>query len=166
MEMLDNLGLQPVVVLINIGFFICVYLFMRKFLFQRVTVRLDERKREFDEGFGHINSTQGYVDELARDYAQKYTVLEKSAYKELQRMVKEAAQAKTDILDRTHSNSDDYLKESRTAIVREKNAALAGMRTHIPELVGEAVKKLSRQEIDSSRIIPVTDALIEKRLAK
>ncbi|MBI5360976.1 MAG: hypothetical protein HZA48_10390 [Planctomycetes bacterium] len=166
MEMLDNLGLQPVVVLINIGFFICVYLFMRKFLFQRVTVQLDARKREFDEGFGHINSTQSYVDELARDYAQKYSVLEKNAYKELQRIVKNANQSKADLLAQTYSSSDDYLKESRIAIVREKNSAITQMRTQIPELTGDVIKKLSNSEIDSSRIIPVTDMLIEKRLAK
>lgn len=164
MELIESLGLQPIVVLINVAFFLAVYIVMKGAFFGRVTAVLEERKREFDAGRADIDSRLKASEELAARYGVKFAEVEKVAYRRHQEVIKEANIQRGGIVASAHDGAEQYLKATRVEIVKEKERAIGEMRSYVPALTADIAAKLTRRPVREDEAAPFVEQALKERL--
>ena len=160
MDILNSLGINFKVVLVQIVAFLLLFWILKKFLFTRIAEHMQSRSEEIKNTFDKIEKDKQEVERLTKEYQQKIAEIEKEAYAKIQEAVKEGISAKNEIVTQAQTQAQKELKKAKDEIGREKEKAILELRNEVINLSLKAAEKL----LDTSMDEKTNSKLVDKFL--
>jgi len=140
-DLAKALGINPFVVLIQMGGFWLLYLVLRSLLWKPVGDVMDQRKDDWKRSEGEIVSAKSTRGQLEADYAAKMAVVERQAYDRLTAVVREGVQQRTDRLAKAQDEASRTAGEAVAAIRAEREKAIREAGPQVDALAKEAAAR-------------------------
>ncbi|MCE9583363.1 MAG: ATP synthase F0 subunit B [Planctomycetes bacterium] len=123
-DLAQSLGVNPVVVVIQMIGFWTLYFVLRSLLWKPVGDVMDGRSGDWKRSESEIEGAKGSREKLEAEYAAKMTVIERQAYDRLTALVKEGVGTRSDQLVKAQDDATRSVAEAQAAIRGERDKAL------------------------------------------
>ncbi len=151
MSLLDQMGIVPAIVGVQIVGFVLLYLLLKRFLWKPVASFLDERRRDIEHTFDDIETRRAEMEQLKAEYEQRLNNIEAEARAQTQAAVKESQSLRDQILAEAQKHKERLLSEARQTIEHEKEQMLAEMRIRVTDLTLKATGMLLDRRMDADQ---------------
>jgi F-type H+-transporting ATPase subunit b len=159
---LHNLGIEPSALIIQGIGFILMYLILKKFVFGHIGAALETRKKDIQDRMDKLEADQKELDRLQEEVRQKLTEIELEAKSRIQTAIDQANTERDKIMVQAHKDSDRELEKARQTIQREKNVAVADLRSQVGGIAMQIAERVLNNALDASQHQKVIDELIEQ----
>ena len=146
----------------SIAGFILLWIVMAKFLFKPVLGMLDARQQEIKTTYNTAEEERARAEEFRADYEKRLVGIEAEARARLQAAVKEAQDAKDQILTEARGRSEDILRRGQEDLVREREKTLAAIREEVVTISLSAAGKIIGESMDSAKHRSLVSDFIDK----
>ncbi len=140
-DLAKSLGVNPIVVLIQMGGFWTLYLVLRSLLWKPVGDVIDGRAGDWKKSSGEIEASKGTREKLEAEYAGKMAVIERQAYERLTALVKDGVAARSDQLVKAQDEATRSVSEAQAAIRGERDKALREAGPQVEALARDAAAR-------------------------
>jgi F-type H+-transporting ATPase subunit b len=147
---LDELGINPKVLLVQVAIFVTTFILLSRFLFARVLSFMKQREEEQASAAEKIRHNQAEVERLQKEYEAAIAKVEKEAYARLQESLKEAIEAKNRIVGEAQAKARAEVEAARAVIASEKAQAVDGLRAEVARLAREAAGRILEEPVDEA----------------
>jgi F-type H+-transporting ATPase subunit b len=130
-----------------IAFLLLIWV-MQKYLFGPVNAVLEARQSDIQSTLDRIAADRQAMEQMRTDYERRIAGVEAEAREKIQAAIKEAQGMKDEIVGSARAESERIVTRGREEIEREKNKALAELRTHVADLAISAAGKVLGRAID------------------
>jgi len=159
---LHNLGIDlSSLILQGIGF-ILMYLILKKFVFGHIGAALETRKKDIQDRMEKLDADQKELNRLQEEVRQKLTEIELEAKSRIQTAIDQANTERDKLMAQAHKDSDRELEKARQTIQREKNLAVADLRSQVGDIAMQIAERVLNNALDASQHQKVIDELIEQ----
>lgn len=141
--LLDQLGINPYVIAVQVVIFLTALWVLRRFLFGPVTEFTRRREEEISEATREIEKNRAEVERLSAEYRKDLAEIEKRAHERLQQAIKEGREAKAKIIAEAEQEARAQLEKAREEIEKEKGLAREALRAEVKRLALEAAERLT-----------------------
>ncbi|NUN47758.1 MAG: ATP synthase F0 subunit B [Candidatus Brocadiae bacterium] len=142
MDLLKTLGLNPLIVLIQMGGFLLTYFILRALLWKPVGDVIDRRAGEWKASEAEIDRTKEEGEALRADYAARMAVIERQAYDRLTALVREGVSSRADALVRAQEAAAKQVLEAQAEIRAERDRALREAGPSVDALARQAAARV------------------------
>ena len=150
-ELLHTLSIDPKVIAAQIIGFILLWIVLARFLFRPVLALLGSREQDIKTTYDTAESTRAKAEELQADYEKRLAGIEAEARSRIQAAVKEAEEAKSQIISEARSRSEDILRRGQEDLAREREKTLAEIREQVVDIAISAAGKVIGESMDEPR---------------
>lgn len=140
--MLDSLGINLLVTLVQAIIFMALFVVLWKFFFGRVVGAMNRRDEEMNKVLHDIESKQKKVDESLQEYTRRMTEIEQQATLKIQEAVKEGQRVRSEVEAEAKKRSDEELAKGKTMIQRERDQALATLQKEASRLAVQIAEQV------------------------
>ncbi|HEY3298809.1 MAG TPA: F0F1 ATP synthase subunit B [Armatimonadota bacterium] len=151
MELLKQLGIDPTVIAASIMGFVLLWIFLAKFLFKPVIGVLKTREEDIRSTYEAADGEKAKANEFRAEYEKRLAGIEAEARTRIQSAVKDAEDAKNQILAEARERSEDILRRGQEDLVREREKTLAQIREEVVDLTVSAAGKLIGESLDDAK---------------
>ncbi len=160
--LMDDLGINPAVLLTQVVIFSVTFLALSRILFGRVLSNLQRREEETREGHAAVGRDRAELDRLAKEYEAAIAKVDKESYDRTQAMLKEALATASAGVAQAQAQARSEVENALARIAREKQEASSRVRADIARLTLEVAEKAMETRLD-----PATHgAMVQKFLAE
>jgi F-type H+-transporting ATPase subunit b len=159
-QVLEALGIQPPVILLQIIGFGVLYFLLRRFLFGPVGDMLRSREMEVAAGLKAAEDARQEAERLQVDKDQIIAQARDEGRGLVQKSVKEAQAARERILAEAQQEKEVLLERGRSILEVERNQAVAQLRGEVSDLALRAAERAIRQATDDAAHRQAIDAFI------
>jgi F-type H+-transporting ATPase subunit b len=145
--MLDSLGINPIVTLIQAGLFGVLLVVMWRFFFARVTESLTRREREIETILREIESRRAAVEQKMKDYERRIREIEQAATLKIQEAVKEGQRIKAEFEAEAKRRADETLARGKEAIRREREQAMEHLRRESERMAAQIAERILAEPV-------------------
>jgi len=145
---LETLGFDPRVLLLNMIAFIVLFLVLRRFLFRPLARVMEQRAREVAEG---LDAAQQHKQALAKANEERARVLAEAREEgraHVRQAVQEADQTRARLLEEAREEAQRVRERGREAVELERQQALVEMRRSVVDLALLAASRAVVQRLD------------------
>lgn len=160
--LLQQLGIEPKVLLIQIVGFVLLYLLLKRFLFGPIGNLLRQREEEIQSTFRQIEADQAAAERARTELEQRLTRIETEARERMQAVLREAQALREEILSEAHKQAETIVENGRQEIEREKQKALVELREEMANLTILAAGKILGEALDRDRHRRLIEEFIQK----
>ncbi|MEN6519581.1 MAG: F0F1 ATP synthase subunit B [Armatimonadota bacterium] len=146
--MLEQLGINPTVIVVNIIGFLLLVGLLKKFLYGPVTAMLDSRKQEIADTYDTAERERSNMEGLRQDYEKRLAGIEAEAKEKIQAAIKEAHGIRDEILADARTKSESILTKGEEELAREREKTVAELRADVADLVIGASSRLLEESLD------------------
>lgn len=160
MSLLEQLGIDPSVLVLQVIAFLILYWVLRRFLFAPVLAIMARRETEIA---GALDAGKKAQAELARIDEQRAEVLENAreqGREEVRQAVREGEEARQRILREAREEAQDVRQRARRAVELEREEARLALRQQVAELALMAASKAVLRRLDAETHRQVVDEFI------
>jgi len=160
MSLLEQMGIDPAVLTLQVIAFVILFLLLRQFLFRPVIKIMSEREREIAQA---LEAGEQAKMELARIDQERERVLadaREQGREHVRRAVKEGEQARERVLAEAREEAQALRERAHTAIALEREEAALGLRRQVVDLALLAAGKAVLQKLDDQAHRAVVDDFI------
>lgn len=150
-EILHALNIDPRVMAAQVTGFIILWIILARYLFRPMLALLDSRKREIELTYEKANNERAEAEQLKAEFDQRIAGIEAEARSRIQAAIKEAQDAKDEILTDARTRSEDILHRGQEDLAREREKTLAGLREEVVNISLSAAGKLIGESLDEAR---------------
>jgi F-type H+-transporting ATPase subunit b len=150
LEIFEQLGIDPKLIVVNIIGFLLLLAILKKFLYKPVTQVLADRAEDIRSAQAAAEAEKARMEELRADYERRIADIEAEARQKIQTSVKEAQEIREHILAEARENSDKILTRAEAEIVRESEKAMVELRREVVDLTINAASKLIGRSLDDA----------------
>ncbi|MFA5933308.1 MAG: F0F1 ATP synthase subunit B [Microgenomates group bacterium] len=149
MEILDQFGIKPILLLAQIVNFIILLLILKKFLYKPILKILEERKEKIAEGLANAEEIEKKLAQIIEDRDKKL----EAAAKESKKVIDEAMKSANQIIAESHEKALEQTKkmiaksEEQMALEREK--LHMEIRSEIADLVALGLEKTASKVLSA-----------------
>jgi len=147
---LEQLGIDPKLILVNIIGFVILLAILKKFLYGPVTQALDGRAEDIRSTYAQADAEKARMEELRADYERRLADIEAEARRRIQAAIKEAQVSREHILNEAREQADKVISRGQEEIVREKEKAIVELRREVADLTINAAGKLIGRSLDEA----------------
>lgn len=140
-DLAKALGVNPVVVLIQMTGFWVLYFALRSLLWKPVGDVIDGRAGDWKKSEGEIEASKASREKLEAEYAGKIAVVERQAYDRLTALVKDGVAARSEQLVKSQEDATRSVTEAQAAIRAERDRALRAAGPQVDALAKEAAAR-------------------------
>ena len=162
MEVLDQLGLNPRILLIQAVGFIVLYLLLRRFLFGPIQNVLEQRRMQVESSLDRAAEERQQAESLRADYEKHLAQIREEGRARIQEAVREGQEAREATLADARKQAEDILGRARAEIDLETRQAMLQLRQQVVDLAIEAARKVIRESLDEARHREVVDRAIKE----
>lgn len=148
MEILEQLGIDPTVIVVNIIGFLLLVAVLRKFLYSPVTTMLENRKEEIANTYAAAERERNTMEGLRQDYEKRLAGIEAEAHERIQAAIKEAQGIRDEIIEDARAKAESILLRGEEELVREREKAVEELRAEVASLVIAASSNLLERSLD------------------
>lgn len=149
MDILEQLGIDPTVIVVNIIGFLLLVALLRKFLYGPVTTMLENRKEEVANTYATAERERNTMEELRLDYERRLAGIEAEAHEKIQAAIKEAHGIRDEIIEDARTKSESILLRGEEELAREREKTVAELRADVANLVIDTSSKLLERSLDN-----------------
>lgn len=147
-DIVEQFGLQlPLMITVSLGFFVLLAIMHAK-AWPAVTKMLDERTQMIKSRLGDAEAKRAEMEQLRNDYEQRLAGIEHEARDKIQAAVRDANQAREDLLNETRLECERMLARAQEDIGREKEKALIEIRDQVADLATLAAGRIISRTLD------------------
>lgn len=158
MEQLHKLGVDATVLAAAVTGFLLLWAFLAKFLFKPVMAMLKARELEIKNTYADADDAKADALQLKTDLEQQMAGIEAEARVRMQTAVKEAQDAKDEILADARTRYEDILRKGQEDLDREREKTLVQLREQVVNLsIGAAEKLIGGAMNDEKHRVLVND---------
>ena len=132
------------------GFFI-LWVLMRKWLFGPIMETIKARETDIKTIYDTAEGERSKAEEFRVEYEQRLSGIEAEARVRIQSAVKDAEEAKNQIILEARTRSEDILRRGQEDLVREREKTLSQMREEVVNLSLAAAGKLIGESLDADK---------------
>jgi len=147
-DLLRDLGINPLVLLVQAVIFITTFLVLRRLLFGRMMKFMTSREAEVERALEAIRRDRAELEKHAAEYEAHIARIEKEAYDRMQAVFKEGLEAKGRISALAQQAASAEVKSALESIGREKRAALAALQKEVQAISRQAVERVIGVPVD------------------
>lgn len=142
--LLDNLKIEPIVLLQNGVLFVLLLLFLNTFFWKPILRHLDSRKDSISNAYKAVEDTRHELDALRADYQARLAAIEAEARGQIQKTVHEAQDQREKMIEEARAQAEDFTQQGAIRIEQERDQTIAGMRDTLNGAALNALAKASR----------------------
>lgn len=140
-ELAKALGVNPVVVLIQMAGFWLLYFLLRNLLWKPVGDVIDGRAGDWKRSEGEIGAAKEKREALEADYSAKMAVVERQAYEKLTGLVRTGIEERAARLVKAQEDASRSVGEAQAAIRGERDQALRDAGPQVEALSRDAAAR-------------------------
>lgn len=137
-------------------------LVFKKFLFKPIMDLLEARRAEIEGQYDSAEDQRRLADELKADYEKRLAGIEEEMRAKITAAVKDGQAMREDIISESRTKADQILAKAQQEITREKDLALAEIRTKVTDLTLVATGKLLDEELNDQKHRKLVDKFISE----
>lgn len=150
MEILEQLGIDPTIIVVNIIGFLLLVLLLRKLLYGPITGIIEERANDIRSTYEAAETEKSTMEQLRADYETRLAGIEAEAREKIQAAIKEAQGMKSEIITEAREKADEVIKRGEGELSREREKLVVELRHQVADLVVGASSKLLDRELDDT----------------
>jgi len=149
MELLESIGLEPKLLLMQALSFIVLYLVLRKFLFAPIGSMIDARNKEVAERLDRAARDERAMEAVRTEYERRISEIETEARDRIQTAMAEARRLADEVKDNARADAEELKNRALAQIDREREKALKEIQDHIVDLSIDAAGRVVGQSLDT-----------------
>ncbi len=161
-NLLDALGVNFKMVIIQAVGFLFLLLLLKKFLFGKIKDMIKARADEIKETYKKSEDDRTEAGKLKESYQKKVLEAEKQAEEKIQAAVVNAKELGDGIVSKSHTDAEEIMSKARLNIDLERKKALAEVRNQVIDLTVYASARLIQQSIDHGAAEKLVDDVISE----
>ncbi|MHB1459087.1 MAG: F0F1 ATP synthase subunit B [Armatimonadota bacterium] len=162
MEMLHKIGIDGTVLAAAITGFLLLWAFLAKFLFKPIMAMLKARELEIKTSYADADNAKAEALQLKIDLEQQIAGLEAEARLRMQTAVKEAQDAKDEIMADARNRYEEILRKGQEDLDREREKTLVQLREEVVNLSIGAAEKLIGDSLNDEKHRVLVNDFIDK----
>lgn len=140
--LLQTLGLNFKVLIVQAITFLIVFAILSKFLFKRIGDYMHRRETEIRDRFDEIEKKTQEAERLTSEYQARLQKIEAEAQTKIQAAVKEGLKMKNEIMEQAQAEAVKERERVKQEIQIEKEKAILEIRQHVIRLTIDATQRL------------------------
>ncbi len=161
-NLLNALGVNFKMVIIQAVGFLFLLLLLKKFLFGKIKAMIKARSDEIKETYRKSDEDRAEAGKLKEGYQKKVLEAEKEAEEKIQTAVMNAKELGDGVISKSHKDAEEIMSKARLNIDLERKKALAEVRNQVVDLTVFASAKLIQQSIDHDAAEKLVDDVISE----
>jgi len=161
-ELFHALNIDPKVIAAQIAGFVLLWIVLAKFLFKPVLGLLHAREQDIKTTYDNAEGERAKAEEFRADYEKRLAGIEAEARSRIQVAVKEAEDAKNQIISEARGRSEEILRRGQDDLARERDRTLAELREEVVNISLAAAGKLVGESLDGPRQRKLVSDFIDK----
>ncbi len=160
MELIDALGINAKLLIIQgVGFLILMFV-LKKFLFGRILDVIRARTEEVKSTYDKTESDRQEAEKLKTSYQQKLKDASVEAGRKIEAAVIEAKSMSDEIIKKSNESAVDMKSKAEREIELSRKQALAGVRDQVVNLTMLASSKLIEQSVEEDTAKKLVDEVV------
>jgi len=147
----DILNIDPRVLIVQIGGFVLLLIVFKLFLFKPIAGILEARQNEVEGRYQDAEAQRDAADKLRAEYQQHLASIDEEMRAKITEALKEGQAMRDEIIADSHAKSDAILTKAQEEIQREKEKALAELKSTVAGLAVDAAGKLIQEKLDDAK---------------
>lgn len=160
---LNSIFERPDLVIFNILAFIVLVLLVRKFLWQKVTVFLDEKQAAFTKAIDDADKERAHAKELQDNAVKEYERMKEETKQLKERLMQDAYKEQEALILSAKKEAKRRLEQAEQDIQFEIDKANEDIRQSIKEIAFTAAKRIVKKEIDEDIHQSIIDDVLKER---
>lgn len=161
-ELFHALNIDPKVIAAQITGFVLLWIVLAKFLFRPVLALLASREQDIRQIHENAEAERAKAEEFRADYEKRLAGIEAEARSRIQAAVKEAEDAKNQIISEARSRSDQILRRGQEDLARERVKTLAELREQVVDIALSAAGRVIGESMDEPKQRRLVNDFIDK----
>ncbi|MBF8277759.1 MAG: atpF [Candidatus Brocadiaceae bacterium] len=162
MDILNTLGIDIKSVIIQgVGFLILLFV-LKKYLFGKISAMIKARTEEVKNTYAKTEQDRVDAANLVKEYQKKLAEAEASAAKKVQEAINEGRKLSEELFKRAHHEVEQMKVRAQESIDRERNKAIAEIRSQVVALSIMASSRIIQQTISHQSAEKLVDDFIEE----
>ncbi|MGR3219313.1 MAG: F0F1 ATP synthase subunit B [Candidatus Anammoxibacter sp.] len=162
MELLETLGINFKLLIIQGTGFLLLLFILKKFLFGRIMAMIKARTDEVKETYKKTEKDRDDAEKLRVSYQKKLTEANKEADIKIQDAVKEAKIISDDIINKSNEKAVEIKSKAQTDIEYERKQASESVRVQVVNLTILTSAKLIEQSINEDVAKKLVDEVVSE----
>ena len=160
MELIEALGINAKLLIVQgVGFLILLFV-LKKFLFGRILDLIHARSEEVKSTYDKTDRDRQEAEKLKLSYEQKLKDANIESGRRIEEAVKEAKSLSDEIVKKSNKAADEVKLKAEREIELSRKQALAGVRDQVVNLTMFASSKLIEQSVEESTAKKLVDEVI------
>jgi F-type H+-transporting ATPase subunit b len=147
--LLQDLGINPVVLATQVVIFVITFLLLSRLLFGRGLEHMQRREDEIQKAHEAIRRERAEVERMTRDYEAHLAKVDKEGYDRTQALLKDALAVAQASIAKAHADAKAESERAIAEIAREKKASLVQLRSDVTRLTLEVAEKVMETRLDA-----------------
>ncbi len=147
-EILESIGLEPRVIVLQSLSFVLLYWVLRRFLFGPIGNMVESRNREVAERLENAERDEKAMEAVRTEYERRIAEIETEARDRIQTAMTEAHRIAEDIKDRARREAEEIRARGLVQIQQEKEKALKEIQDQVVDLAVSAAQAAVRNTCD------------------
>jgi len=166
MDVLQNLNVDPKLILVNIIGFVILLVVAKKIVFDPIGKVVTERGSDITDQYGRLESAQREMETLKADYEARLAAVEAEAREKIQSAIKEAQSARDQILLDANLKSHDIVSKAEAEAERAKEQAMTELRMRIVDIAVGTTRRIIGESLSADRQTALVDEYIATGIAE
>ena len=147
--LLQDLGINPVVVATQVVVFVITFLLLSRILFGRALGFMQQREDEIKKSHDAIKHDRAEVERMTKEYDAHLAKVDKDAYDRTQVLLKEAQAESAAAVAKAQTEAKAQSERGLAEIAQSKKDSMVQLRTQIARLTVDVVEKVLETKLDA-----------------
>ncbi len=154
------LTLEPGMIIWTFISFAILLWTLKKFAWKPMLDMLDGREQRIKGDLERAEKARAESEQLILQHKEMISKAEQQAYAVIDEAKKSAEKVREGIVQLAHEQSRQMTEQAKAEIIREKETALAELRTEVADLAIQAAGKILKEDLNDDRHKNLVDAFI------
>jgi F0F1-type ATP synthase membrane subunit b/b' len=146
--LLEQLGINPVVLATQVVVFVITFLLLSRILFGRTLSNLQQREDEIKKAHDAIQRDRADVERMTKEYEAQIAKVDKEGYAKTQELLKEALATAQANISKAQGEAKAQTDRAIADIGREKKETLEKLRSDVTRLALAVAEKAMATRLD------------------
>lgn len=151
MEILNQLGIKPMLLLAQIINFLILLFLLKRFLYKPILKMLDDRKNKIDTSMKQADEVAKELANAEKMKAEKEEEAKKQAAKILDQSRKDAELVRKDIIAKSEEDAQRIVKKATQEMQGEKEKMLSDVKVEAANLTMLATQSVLKKALDEQK---------------
>ena len=147
--LLENLGINPLVLLVQVVIFVTTFFILSKLLFGRVVSNMLQREGEMKQAKEAVERDRAESARMKKEYEDRLAEADRETYGQMQESLKRALAAASDTVAKAQAQAREETDKALAEIREEKREAKSQLREAVTRLTLNVAEKILETKLDT-----------------